>query len=62
MPQRLGKHFVLPYEPEYAAHRRDDRVGRVIRLHLNLRESPSLAPEAPESGGQHGDKKKIGAG
>jgi len=49
MEQRPRKRFVLPYEPEYTAHRRDDNVRRVTRLHLNLRESPSIVPRAPRS-------------
>jgi hypothetical protein len=48
MPVRTHKHFILPYEPEYIAHRSDERVSRVTRLHLNVRNlasGPSIAPE-----------------
>jgi hypothetical protein len=47
MPDR-SKHFVLPYEPDYAAHRTDDQTRRVTKLHLKAREpvpGPSLMPE-----------------
>jgi hypothetical protein len=53
MHNRSRKHFALPYEPEYTAHRSDDHVRRVTRLHLNLRESvvaPSIVPQAPKIG------------
>ncbi len=49
-----GKHvnafqcFVLPYEPEYTAHRDDERACRVTKLHLKAREyvqGPAIAPE-----------------
>ena len=48
-----SKHFVLPYEPNYTAHRTDDHARRVTELHLKAREplhGPSLAPELPEQG------------
>lgn len=51
MHRRVRKQFTLPYEPEYTAHRRDEHVRRVTRLHLNLRESvaaPSIVPQEPE--------------
>lgn len=51
MPQRSPKRFVLAYEPEYAAHRDDDNVRRVTKLHLRLREpvlGPPMAPELAE--------------
>ncbi len=51
MDRRARKPFALPYEPEYTAHRRDEHVRRVTRLHLNLRESvvaPSIVPPEPE--------------
>lgn len=47
MPDR-SKHFVLPYEADYTAHRTDDHARRVTELHLKAREpllGPSLVPE-----------------
>ena len=47
MPNR-SKRFVLPYEPEYAAHRNDEQISRVTKLHLKAREyvrGPAIAPE-----------------
>ena len=46
-----SKHFVLPYEPDYTAHRTDDHIRRVTELHLKARElvpGPSLVPELPD--------------
>lgn len=46
-----SRHFVLPYEPEYTAHRTDDQARRVTELHLKAREpvaGPPLAPELDE--------------
>ena len=45
--------FILPYEPEYTAHRTVRRQRRKARLfmhlHMNaLHESPSIAPELPD--------------
>lgn len=53
-----GKHvnafqcFVLPYEPEYTAHRDDERACRVTKLHLKAREyvqGPAIAPSSSTS-------------
>jgi hypothetical protein len=47
MPNR-SKRFVLPYEPEYTAHRNDEQISRVTKLHLKAREyvqGPAIAPE-----------------
>jgi hypothetical protein len=44
---RPSKRFVLPYEPEYTAHRTDRRVGRTMRLHRIAAQGvpgPSLVP------------------
>jgi hypothetical protein len=35
---RLSKRFVLPYESEYTAHRKDERASRVTQLRLRARE------------------------
>ena len=46
-----SKHFVLPYEPGYTAHRTDDQTRRVTELHLKAREpviGPPLAPDGAE--------------
>jgi len=46
---RLSKRFVLPYEPEYTAHRTDPRTGRAMQLHRLARQpvmSPSLVPDS----------------
>ena len=46
-----SKHFVLPYEPGYTAHRTDDRTRRVTELHLKARElvsGPSIVPNLAE--------------
>jgi hypothetical protein len=59
MTSREPKRFVLPYEPEYTAHRSDDRVCRTTHLHLHQREQvfgPPLAPELP--GSDRSDSKK----
>jgi hypothetical protein len=43
-----SKRFVLPYEPEYTAHRTDCRVGRAVQLHSWTRRrmaGPALAPQ-----------------
>ncbi len=47
------KRFVLPYEPEYTAHRDDERACRVTQLHLKAREQavPALMPELAEMDG-----------
>jgi hypothetical protein len=45
---RPSKRFVLPYEPEYTAHRTDGRVGRAGQLHRLARRlvaGPTLVPE-----------------
>jgi hypothetical protein len=47
MPMRIRR-FVLPYEPEYTAHRNDARISRITELHRKLRDrvlSPPIAPE-----------------
>lgn len=62
MQRRSRKPFALPYEPEYTAHRRDDHVRRVTRLHLNLRESvvaPSIVPQEPAVRGTRQTKKLV---
>ena len=44
---RHSKRFVLPYEPEYTAHRTDRRMERAMQLHKLARQSvmsPSLVP------------------
>lgn len=49
--QDRSKHFVLPYEPDYTAHRTDEHARRVTELHLKAREpvtGPPLAPELDE--------------
>jgi hypothetical protein len=46
---RPYKRFVLPYEPEYTAHRTNRRMERVMQLHKVVRQhivSPSLVPSA----------------
>lgn len=46
---RPSKRFVLPYEPEFTAHRTDRRMERSMRLHKLAREhviSPGLVPHA----------------
>jgi len=46
---RPSKRFVLPYEPEYTAHRTDPDMERVMQLHRLGRQrlmSPSLVPDA----------------
>ena len=53
MPRTGKRPFILPYEPEYTAHRtsqRQLRHGRMLaRLHMNALQSPSIAPdESPE--------------
>ena len=45
---RPSKRFVLPYEPEYTAHRTDTRIGRAGRLHRCARRlvaGPALVPD-----------------
>jgi len=41
--------FILPYEPEYTAHRTSQRQLRnarmLARLHMNVLQSPSIAPD-----------------
>jgi hypothetical protein len=48
---RPSKRFVLPYEPEYTAHRTDWRTKRAMQLHRLARRQhvmrPGLAPNAP---------------
>ncbi len=41
-----SKRFVLPYEPEYTAHRTDSRIGRTAQLHRSARRvtGPALVP------------------
>jgi hypothetical protein len=48
---RPSKRFVLPYEPEYPAHRRDDRVSRITKLLWLCDEdlSPPITPELSAS-------------
>jgi hypothetical protein len=45
---RPSKRFILPYEPEYTAHRTDSRVGRTMRLHRAAQRvtGPNLVPDA----------------
>lgn len=42
------KRFVLPYEPDYTAHRSEKQASRVTRLHLKAREKVQGPPIAPE--------------
>jgi hypothetical protein len=45
---RPSRRFVLPYEPEYTAHRTDSRVGRAAQLHRFARRivaGPALVPD-----------------
>lgn len=47
VPNR-SKRFVLPYEPDYTAHRNNERASRVAQLHLKAREqvlAPAIAPK-----------------
>jgi len=41
--------FILPWEPEYTAHRTSPRQLRnarmLARLHMNALQSPSIAPD-----------------
>lgn len=49
-----SRRFVLPYEPEYAAHRTDRRIERAMQLHRLARRhvmSPSLVPNASAADG-----------
>jgi len=44
-----SKRFILPYEPEYTAHRTDRHLERIMQLHRLERQrmtSPSLVPHA----------------
>ena len=43
---RPSKRFVLPYDPEYTAHRTDSRTIRTMRLHRTAQRAagPSLVP------------------
>ena len=45
---RPSKRFVLPYEPEYTAHRTDRRISRAMQLHRPAQSvaGPSLVPDA----------------
>ncbi len=48
---RPSKRFVLPYEPEYTAHRTDQRAIRTTELHRAARQGaigPTLVPADPE--------------
>lgn len=48
---RPSKRFVLPYEPEYTAHRTDRRTERAMQLRQLGRQhvmSPGLVPRASE--------------
>ena len=50
---RPSKRFVLPYEPEYTAHRTDRHLERIMQLHRLGRQyvmSPGLIPN-PAAGG-----------
>lgn len=54
--QDRSKHFVLPYEPDYTAHRTDDHARRVTELHMKAREpvaAPPLVPELAEPDEAH---------
>ena len=45
---RPSQRFVLPYEPEYTAHRTDRRARRATQLHRLVRRnvvSPGLVPD-----------------
>ena len=52
MPRNGKRPFILPYEPEYTAHRTSQRHARnahmLARLHMNALQSPSIAPDWPE--------------
>jgi len=53
MPDR-SKQFILPYEPDYTAHRTDEQTRRITELHLKARDpvpGPSLAPDLGELDG-----------
>ena len=57
---RPSKRFVLPYEPEYMAYRRDDRVSRAAKLHPRLRDedfSPPIKPGLSPPGRPAGEQK-----
>lgn len=57
-----SKHFVLPYEPDYTAHRTDAGVRRVVELHLKARGlvlGPPLAPELAELDGSDETPDKL---
>lgn len=46
-----SKRFVLPYEPEYTAHRTDSRIGRAGQLHRSVRRrvaGPALVPDGTD--------------
>ena len=54
MPRTGKRRFILPYEPEYTAHRTSQRQVRnarmLARLHMNALQSPPIAPdESPEA-------------
>ena len=54
MAAAMERPFILPYEPEYTAHRTSRRGRRNARMlkhvHMNiLHESPSIAPDLPAS-------------
>jgi hypothetical protein len=53
-----SKRFVLPYEPEYTAHRDDERACRVTQLHRKAREQagPAIVPELDEMDGRDVDR------
>lgn len=49
--QNRSRRFVLPYEPDYTAHRNDKRARRVTKLHRKVRKqvlAPAIAPELSE--------------
>jgi hypothetical protein len=52
MPRNGNQPFILPYEPEYTAHRTSKRqarnAGMLARLHMNALQSPSIAPDWPD--------------
>lgn len=45
---RPARRFVLPYEPEYTAHRTDSRISRAMQLHRTVQRvaGPNLVPDA----------------
>jgi hypothetical protein len=48
---RPFKRFVLPYEPEYTAHRTDSRVARAGQVHRSVRRSVAGPPLVPHDAG-----------